>query len=190
MLPGVVAKPSPPTPATAAPGKLTNISIPPAEDPLLQYLTNTIQKHGHRARAARITSRTLMHLHTLTRSPALPILRAAVFAASPAVRSLMHRHGAKNVAKPVALGEKQRTRVALGWMLEASRGRAGRSVEERLAREVVAVVRGESEVLKRKEEVHRFAMVNRWVVFFSSVVLLFDCWCAVGEMRSGVFERR
>jgi len=73
----------------------------------------------------------------------------------------MHRHGAKNVAKPVALGEKQRTRKALGWMLEASRGRAGRSVEERLAREVVAVVKGESEVLKRKEEVHRFAMVNR-----------------------------
>jgi small subunit ribosomal protein S7 len=81
---------------------------------------------------------------------------------------MMHRHGAKNVAKPVALGEKQRTRFALEWILEASKQRSGQTVEERLARELIAIVQGTSDALKKKEEVHKFAMVNRCVDFFFS----------------------
>ena len=176
MLPGI-AKPvveATPTPAQATPpAQATRLDpstmvIPPAEDPLLQYLTATVQKHGHRAKAARITSRTLLHLHAFTRSPPLPVLREAILTASPAVRSMIHRQGAKNVAKPVALGEKQRTRFALQWILDASEKRNGRTIEERLARELIAVIQGTSEALKKKEEVHRFAMVNRSVILFLS----------------------
>jgi hypothetical protein len=75
----------------------------------------------------------------------------------------MQRQGSKSVAKPVALGEKQRVRFAVQWILEASEGKMGKTVEERLAREIVAVVQGTSQALKKKEETHRFAMVNRWV---------------------------
>jgi small subunit ribosomal protein S7 len=81
---------------------------------------------------------------------------------------MMHRHGAKNVAKPVALGEKQRTRFALEWILEASERQSGQTVEERLARELIAVVQGSSKALEKKEEVHKFAMVNRSVMFSAS----------------------
>jgi len=137
------------------------LNIPPAEDPLLHYLTSLIQKHGHRAKAARITSRTLLHLHAFTRAAPLEILREAVSAASPAVKSLTHRHGAKNVHKPVALGEKQRTRYALQWILKASDKKPGQTLEERLAREFIAVLQGSSDALEKKKEVHRFAMVNR-----------------------------
>lgn len=81
---------------------------------------------------------------------------------------MMHRHGAKNVAKPVALGEKQRTRFALEWILEQSKHRSGQTFEERLARELIAIVQGESDVLEKKKKVHQFAMVNRFVTFSSS----------------------
>jgi Ribosomal protein S7p/S5e len=96
----------------------------------------------------------------------MPILREAILMASPAVRSMIHRRGAKNVVKPVALGEKQRTRFALQWILAASDKKSGQTVEERLAREFIAVLQGTSDALRKKEEVHRFAMVNRSVGFF------------------------
>jgi len=139
------------------------LNITPAEDPLLRYLTSSIMKHGRRSKAARITSYTLLHLHSFTRSEPLPLLREAILAVSPAVKCLSHRHGAKNVHKPVALGEKQRTRFAVQWILEACDSKPGKRLEERLAREIIAVLEGNSGALAKKKELHRFAMVNRYV---------------------------
>ncbi|KAH7927790.1 ribosomal protein S7 [Leucogyrophana mollusca] len=135
--------------------------IPPATDPLLQYLTSALQHHGHRAKASRTVSRTLLHIHALTRAPPLPILREAILAAAPAVRCMTHKHGSKNVPKPIALSEKQRVRASVQAILNASTSKSGKTVEERLARELIAVVQGSSSALEAKEKVHRFAMVNR-----------------------------
>lgn len=151
--------------ASTSKGNLPAIlNIPPAEDPLLHYLASSIMKHGRRSKAARITSRTLLHLHSFTRSEPLPLLREAIFAASPAVKCLSHRYGSKNVYKPIALGEKHRTRFAVKWILEASDSKPGKTLEERLAREVIAVLEGNSRALSKKAELHRIAMVNRYVL--------------------------
>jgi len=162
-LQAVIASQQMPPVASTSKSKLPPmLNIPPAEDPLLHYLTSSIMKHGRRSKAARITSRTLLHLHSFTRSEPLPLLREAILSASPAVKCLAHRHGSKNVHKPVALGEKQRTRFAVQWILEASNSKPGKTLEERLAREVIAVLEGNSKALAKKMELHRFAMVNRY----------------------------
>ncbi|EGN93862.1 hypothetical protein SERLA73DRAFT_126282 [Serpula lacrymans var. lacrymans S7.3] len=137
------------------------MDIPPPEDPLLQYLTSALLHHGHRAKAARMTSLTLLHIHAFTRAPPLPILREAIMAAAPAVRCMSHKHGSKNVAKPIALGEKQRVRTAVQMIIKASEKKNGKTIAERLAREMIAVVQGDSRALEERETIHRFAMVNR-----------------------------
>jgi small subunit ribosomal protein S7 len=139
------------------------LNIPPAEDPLLQFITNTIMRHGERKRASRVVSRMLLWVHTLTRAPALEIVREAVLLASPAVRSMSHSRGGKVISRPIALSEKQRTRYAVKWILKASENRQGQTLEERLAREIIATIQGTSSVLAEKERVHTFAMVNRCV---------------------------
>ncbi|KAA1478322.1 ribosomal protein S7 [Dentipellis sp. KUC8613] len=137
------------------------LDIPPAEDPLLQYITDFMQFNGKRKRAQRTVSRMLLWLHTFTRQAPLPILREAVRAAAPAVRSISHKHGGKTVVRPVALKEKQRVRFAVDWILKASKSKSGQTVEERMAREVIAVLQGSSSVLDAKRRVHEVAMVNR-----------------------------
>jgi small subunit ribosomal protein S7 len=129
----------------------------------LRYVASALLRHGKRAQANRTTTKTLLHIHALTRTPPLPIFREALFMVAPAVRCMMHKHGTKNVAKPVALGEKQRMKYAVKWILDASYKKMGKTIEERLAREMVAVVQGNSSALRMKEEVHKFAMVNRYV---------------------------
>jgi len=103
----------------------------------------------------------LLWVHSLTRAPPLEIFREAVLLAAPAVRTMSHTRGGKIVSRPIALSEKQRTRFALKWILKASDSRPGQTLEERLAREVIATVQGTSSVLVEKERVHTFAMVNR-----------------------------
>jgi small subunit ribosomal protein S7 len=138
------------------------INIPPQQDPLLAYLASRLMNHGHRAKASRIVSRTLLNIHAYTRAPPLPILRQAIFACAPAVRLLKHRHSTKTIYKPVAVSEKQGIFFAVTWLLEEIKGRqGGPMVEERLAREIIKVIKGESGALKKKEDVHKMAMVNR-----------------------------
>lgn len=138
--------------------------IPPAQDPLLHYLTSKLTHDGLRTRAAGRVTRVLMHIHGYTRAQPLPILRQAIFAASPAVRVMNHKKGSKSIGVPMALNEKQRTRFGVEWIINASQKKAGKSLEVRLAKEMISVVQGSSEALKKKEEVHRSAMLNRCVV--------------------------
>ncbi|KAJ7265992.1 ribosomal protein S7 domain-containing protein [Mycena haematopus] len=149
------------------------MNLPPPEDPLLQFLTSLIMRHGERAKARRVVSRTLTYIFALTRAPPLPIMRQAVLLASPAVKTKSQTHGAKVVHVPMALSEKQRTHYGLMWLVAASRARVGRRLEERLAREMVDIVQRIHDApdkpldtrhpgaLGLKYDMHKFATVNR-----------------------------
>ena len=143
----------------------TDMFIPPAHDPLLDYITAVIQRHGFRARAARTVSRMLLHIHTFTRAPPTPIVREAIMTAAPAVRVVSFKYGTKVMMTPHPLTEKQRVRAGLKAIIAASESRPGKSLEVRLAREMIAVVQGESRSLEEKERLHKLAMVNRSVSF-------------------------
>ncbi|KAN0097176.1 Ribosomal protein S7 domain containing protein [Tylopilus felleus] len=154
--------PQPPQPP-AVDGNTTapDMFIPPAHDPLLNYITAVIQRHGHRARAARTVSRMLLHIHTFTRAPPTPIVREAIMAAAPAVRVVSFKYGTKVMMTPHPLTEKQRVRAGLKAIIAASESRPGKNLEVRLAREMIAAVQGESRSLDEKERTHKLAMVNR-----------------------------
>ncbi|KAG5730446.1 30S ribosomal protein S7, chloroplastic [Termitomyces sp. T112] len=153
---------TPSVPSIPRPTTPTIMDIPPAEDPLLYYVTSHLMRHGHRARASRIVSNILLHIHAWTRAPPLPILRQAVLDAAPAVRTVSHRSGGKTTFKPTALSEKKRMYYALKHIKDASRARPGRSIEERMAREMINIVEGvASEAVKMKRKMHEFATVNR-----------------------------
>jgi small subunit ribosomal protein S7 len=139
--------------------------IPPPEDPLLHYFTSHIMHHGERNKAARITTNMLAQIHRLTEAPPLPILRHAIFLASPSVRIKSHKKSAKSLMVPMPLTDRQRTFFAIKWLLQASKSRSDRKLEDRLAKEVIRIIEGESDVLKKKMEVHKLAVANRCVPF-------------------------
>ena len=135
--------------------------IPPAEDPLLAYMSKTIMRGGKRTQSDRTITKMLTLIHTMTRAPPLPILREAVLAASPLVKCISQRKSVKVTQKPIALSERHRTAYGVKWILWASAARQEPTLEARLAREVVAVLQGESRALTKKAETHRQAMINR-----------------------------
>lgn len=140
--------------------------IPPAQSPLLHLFTNMIMSHGRYALAAKTTSQTLLNIHALTRSPPMPIFEHAILTASPAVRCKRQKEkGGKATLKPMALSERQRTRIGIDWIVKAAQrpGNPGRTHADRLARELLAVIKGTSPVLKNKSEMHQAAMQNRHV---------------------------
>ena len=140
--------------------------IPPAQHPMLHLFTNLIMRHGQYALAAKTTSQTLLTIHALTRSPPMPIFEHAILTASPAVRCKRQKErGGKATLKPMALSERQRTRIGIRWIVDAAKqkGVPGRTHADRLARELLAVIKGTSSVLDLKAQMHQAAMQNRHV---------------------------
>jgi len=74
---------------------------------------------------------------------------------------MSRRMGTKTIPKPIPLTEKQRTKYGLKWILDECKSKHGRTLEERLARELIAIITGESKVLGKRDDLHRFATVNR-----------------------------
>ena len=146
------------------------MQIPPAEDPLLRYVSSRIMKHGKRQQSNNIVSRTLLHIHAFTRAPPLPIFREAILAAAPALRIMSHRQSTKTIHKPIAISERKRTWYAVEWLLQAAEAQPGQRLEERLARAMIDILRdgSNSVALKKKRELHNLAMVNRCVHFSGS----------------------
>ncbi|KAG8799630.1 hypothetical protein FRC17_007078 [Serendipita sp. 399] len=118
-------------------------------------------KHGERNKAARITTRMLEHIHARTNSPPLPLFRQAIYLASPSLRVKSHKKSAKSVMVPMPLTDRQRAFFAVKWLIESSGKRHEKRIDERLASEVLEILKGESNVLKRKMEVHKVAVANR-----------------------------
>jgi len=118
-------------------------------------------RSGKRHKATRQVSDTLSTIHFLTKSSPLPILRKAIELSSPEVKLVTLKQRNKNVPQPRPLTSRQRTGQAIRWIIKASHARSDFQLEHRLAKEIVAIVKGDSHCLKWKDEQHKVALANR-----------------------------
>lgn len=153
--------------------KSTFMNIPPPEDPLLQFLATMVMKHGKKAKASKIVSRTLLHIHAYTRAPPLPILREALFAISPLTVCLRVKTTAlKHIMKPVPLSERRSLRKGISWLLDECKRPGPLALDERLAREIIEILNGTSKILAKRDAAHKEAMLNKCVTFLYPNLLL------------------
>ncbi|WWC97030.1 hypothetical protein V866_003907 [Kwoniella sp. B9012] len=138
-------------------------SIPPKADPTIDLFTNCLMKDGKKDEAQKMVSRILTMLNQSTNLPPQPLLKQAIISSSPSIKILSMRKSAKTVLTPRALTERQRTRQGIAWLLKASeKGRKGGvSRDQRIAREILGVLEGQSDVFKWLEERHKIAYLNR-----------------------------
>lgn len=157
---------NPVTPLFSIPA--TRIPPPPSLDPtadtaLLSTLARLIMKSGKLARAHTHLSTCLASLALTTSSPPMPILTRALEVVAPSVRVVGRRKGTKSLPTPQPLTAEQRTRQAWKWIVESSEKRQGaeKIFGKRLALEVLSVLSGQSEAIKKKEARHQAAVIGR-----------------------------
>ena len=136
-------------------------ALPPRQDPLLHFLVDLLMRDGKKARAERWVSDMLVHMAKLTNSSPVPLVYEAVALARPLLRMQSRKQGGKTMQVPIPLNERQSTRRALVWIIEASDRRLDRMISRRLAVEVLAVLEGNSSVLSRRDELHKIGTNNR-----------------------------
>ncbi|WFD05774.1 hypothetical protein MVES1_001108 [Malassezia vespertilionis] len=153
--------PPPPTNAALKSYMYAPESLPPRQDPLLHFIVNLLMRDGKRATAERYIANMMGHMGKLTNTDPLPLVYEAVELAKPVLRMQSRKQGGKTMQVPIPLNERQSTRRAIMWIIEASRRRADRDISRRLAVEMLAVLEGNSSVLSRKDEQHKIGTINR-----------------------------
>lgn len=135
--------------------------LPLKTDPILEAFVNNLMKDGKKATATRHILEMMEYLSQALHADPLPAVQSAIQSAGPLVLMQSRKKGGKNVAVPIALRAEQSRRRGIISIIETSKKRSDKKLSVRLAKEIIAVLEGNSSTLTRKEEMHRLAMVNR-----------------------------
>lgn len=86
---------------------------------------------------------------------------------SPNLEVRARRIGGANYQVPVEVRPERRFTLASRWIINASRGKKGKSMAIRLAEELMAAAKEEGEAMKKKQDVQRMAESNRAFAHFA-----------------------
>ncbi len=94
------------------------------------------------------------------------ILEKAVDSATPLIRVKPRRVGGATYQVPMEVDRRIGRALAMRWLIIAARTRSGKSMQEKLAAELVDAVQGKGSAVRKREEIHRMADANRAFVHY------------------------
>lgn len=91
----------------------------------------------------------------------LDVFLKAVDNVKPVVEVKSRRVGGATYQVPVEIRESRREALAMRWLIDAARGRAGHSMSERLSLELLDAFNNTGTSVKKKEDTHKMADANK-----------------------------
>ncbi|MDT8437329.1 MAG: 30S ribosomal protein S7 [Gemmatimonadota bacterium] len=116
---------------------------------------------GKRSTAESIFYEAMRKIEEKTGQPGLNVFRQALANAKPVLEVRSRRVGGATYQVPVEVTPRRRDSLARRWLVQFARGRAGKSMADRLAAELLDASRGDGGACRRKDEVHRMAEANK-----------------------------
>ena len=90
-----------------------------------------------------------------------PKFKQAVDNVKPALEVKSRRVGGSTYQVPVEVRPERRTSLSMRWIVGFARKRPEKTMQERLAAELILASKGEGNTIKKKEDTHRMAEANR-----------------------------
>ena len=91
----------------------------------------------------------------------IEVFSAALDNLKPLVEVKSRRVGGANYQVPVEVRPSRRQALAMRWLRDAARGRNEKSMDIRLANEIMDASENKGNAMKKREEVHRMAEANK-----------------------------
>jgi small subunit ribosomal protein S7 len=128
---------------------------------VLARFINKVMERGKKGVAERIVYGALDSIQQRTGRNPLEVFEQALHNATPLIEVKPRRVGGATYQVPVQIEGARRTSLAMRWLLNSSRARAGKSMQEKLANELLDAFNNTGATIKRREDTHRMAEANR-----------------------------
>ncbi|MEW5761923.1 MAG: 30S ribosomal protein S7 [Bacillota bacterium] len=124
-------------------------------------LINQVMLQGKKSVAERICYGAFDLIRQKTGRDPLEVFDQALKNTMPVVETRPRRVGGANYQVPVEVRPERRQTLAIRWLVNFARERTGKSMQERLAAELLDAAQGTGGAVKKKEDTHRMAEANK-----------------------------
>jgi small subunit ribosomal protein S7 len=128
---------------------------------LVHKFINGLMRRGKKSTASRIFYDMLEILSKKANDEPLKLFKQAVENVRPLVEVRSKRVGGANYQIPIEVPSNRRTALSIRWIIGAARSRSEKSMEEKLAGELVEAAANRGAAVKKKEDTHRMAEANK-----------------------------
>ncbi len=122
---------------------------------------NVIMTSGKKSVAERIVYGAFDVISKKSGKDPVEVFALAINNVKPIVEVKSRRVGGANYQVPVEVRPSRRLALSMRWIREAARKRSEKSMDQRLATELIEAAEGRGAAMKKREEVHRMAEANK-----------------------------
>ncbi len=128
---------------------------------LVTRLINKIMIDGKRGTAQKILYHAFDIVEVKTGKPPMEVFEQALENIMPQLELKVRRVGGANYQVPVEVSEERRLTLGLRWLVNYARLRNEKTMEQRLAAEIIDAANNTGASVKQRDNVHRMAEANK-----------------------------
>lgn len=129
---------------------------------LVTKLINKIMYDGKKGTAQEILYHAFATVEKKTGKPAMDVFEVALGNIMPEIELKARRVGASNYQVPVEVSAERKVTLGLRWLVSYARLRKSeKSMEDKLAGEIIDAANGTGGAVKKREDVHKMAEANK-----------------------------
>ena len=137
------------------------LADPIYDNKVVTKLINNIMLDGKKGVAQKIVYGAFERVEAKAEKPAVEVFEAAMNNIMPALEVKARRIGGATYQVPIEVRPERRQALALRWLTMFSRKRGEKTMEERLANELLDAMNNTGASVKRKEDMHKMAEANK-----------------------------
>lgn len=122
---------------------------------------NRLMLRGQKSTAERIVYNALQLTAQQVNSSPEEALERAIKNVTPLIMVKSRRVGGATYQVPTEVKEDRGRTLAMRWLIASARARNGKSMEERLASELIDAVNGRGTAIKKRDDLHKMAEANK-----------------------------
>jgi small subunit ribosomal protein S7 len=128
---------------------------------LVTKLINTIMLDGKKGTAQSILYGAFRLVEKTTGEEAMAVFNQALENIMPILETRSRRIGGQNYQVPTEVRPERKEVLGLRWLVQYARLRHEKTMEERLAKEIIDASKGTGAAVKKREDTHRMAEANK-----------------------------
>jgi small subunit ribosomal protein S7 len=139
---------------------------PKFNDEMVTKFVNNLMWDGKKSIAYKIFYNAIDVVTQKSGENGLEVFRRALNNVMPVLEVRSRRVGGANFQVPTEVRPERRESLGMKWLITYSRKRNEKSMEEKLAAEIISASKNEGASVKKKEETHRMAEANKAFAHF------------------------
>lgn len=128
---------------------------------LVTKFINSLMSDGKKSTAEQIFYGAMKTVEDRSKDDPLKVFKKAMDNVKPALEVKSRRVGGSNYQVPIEVRPSRRNSLAIRWLISYAAARGEKTMEDKLAGEILDAANNRGNAIKKREDVHRMAEANK-----------------------------